>query len=158
MSHKERTSGRVLKAKNGGRPRRKRSFVPLAAGLGVLALLAAFVVFVLRPGAGRTAQPAADSLNVLLITLDTTRADRLGSYGYAGAKTPRLDALAGEGIRFARAYAPAPLTLPAHATILSGLYPAAHGVRNNGRELDPKVRTLAEILQGHGFPTAAFAS
>jgi len=158
MSHKERTSGRVLKAKNGGRPRRKRSFVPLAAGLGVLALLAAFVVFVLRPGAGRTAQPAADSLNVLLITLDTTRADRLGSYGYAGAKTPRLDALAGEGIRFARAYAPAPLTLPAHATILSGLYPAAHGVRNNGRELDPKVRTLTEILKGHGFATAAFVS
>lgn len=136
---------------------RKTPVVPLAAGLAVLALLAAFV-FVIRPGTGRKAQPAADSLNVLLITLDTTRADRLGSYGYAGAKTPRLDALAGQGIRFARAYAPAPLTLPAHATILTGLYPAAHGVRNNGRELDPKFRTLAEILKGHGFATAAFVS
>ena len=136
---------------------RKKSFVPLAAGLAVLALLAAFV-FVIRPGTGRTAPPAPDALNVLLITLDTTRADRLGSYGYAGARTPRLDALAGEGIRFARTYAPAPLTLPAHATILSGLYPAAHGIRNNGRELDPKVRTLAEILKGHGFATAAFVS
>jgi arylsulfatase A-like enzyme/Tfp pilus assembly protein PilF len=158
MSHKERTSRKALKAKNSGRPRRKTPFIPLAAGLAGLAVLAAFVVFVLRPGAGRTGRPAADSLNVLLITLDTTRADRLGSYGHAGAKTPRLDALAGEGIRFARAYAPAPLTLPAHATILSGLYPAAHGVRNNGRELDPKVRTLAEILKGHGFATAAFVS
>jgi arylsulfatase A-like enzyme/Tfp pilus assembly protein PilF len=158
MSHKDRTSGRVLKAKNGGRPRRKKSYVPLAAGLAGLAVLAAFVVFVLRPGNGRAARPAADALNVLLVTLDTTRADRLGSYGYAGAKTPRLDALAGEGIRFARAYAPAPLTLPAHATILSGLYPAAHGVRNNGRELDSKVRTLAEILKGQGFATAAFVS
>ncbi len=137
---------------------RKTPFVPVAAGLAVLALLAAFVVFVIRPGTGRTARPAADSLNVLLITLDTTRADRLGSYGYAGAKTPRLDALAGEGVRFARAYAPAPLTLPSHATILTGLYPAAHGVRNNGRELDPKFRTLAEILKGHGFATAAFVS
>jgi len=136
---------------------RKKSFVPLAAGLAVLALLAAFV-FVIRPGTGRPAPPAPDALNVLLITLDTTRADRLGSYGYAGARTPRLDALAGEGIRFARTYAPAPLTLPAHATILSGLYPAAHGIRNNGRELDPKVRTLAEILKGHGFATAAFVS
>jgi arylsulfatase A-like enzyme/tetratricopeptide (TPR) repeat protein len=136
---------------------RKKPVIPLAAGLAFLALLAAFV-FVIRPGTGRTARPAADSLNVLLITLDTTRADRLGSYGYAGAKTPRLDALAGEGVRFARAYAPAPLTLPSHATILSGLYPAAHGVRNNGRELDPKFRTLAEILKGHGFATAAFVS
>ncbi|MCK7481501.1 MAG: sulfatase-like hydrolase/transferase [Candidatus Moduliflexus flocculans] len=51
-----------------------------------------------------------------------------------------------------------PLTLPAHATILTGLYPAAHGVRNNGRELDPKFRTLAELLKGQGFATAAFVS
>ncbi|MCK7481502.1 MAG: sulfatase-like hydrolase/transferase [Candidatus Moduliflexus flocculans] len=87
--------------------RRKRVPVAAAALLAAVCLAAAGYL-VLRRGTGRTAQPAADSLNVLLVTLDTTRADRLGCYGYAGAKTPRLDALAGEGIRFARAYAPAP--------------------------------------------------
>jgi arylsulfatase A-like enzyme/tetratricopeptide (TPR) repeat protein len=124
----------------------------LAVAAAVLGLLAYFLF--LRPAG----EPALESANVLLITLDTTRADRLGSYGYAQARTPHLDGLARDGVRFARAYCPTPLTLPSHCTILSGLYPVAHGVRNNGRDLAPGIRTLAEILKGRGFATAAFVS
>ncbi|MCK7477090.1 MAG: sulfatase-like hydrolase/transferase [Candidatus Moduliflexus flocculans] len=139
-----------------GKQRRKGPLIAAAAALAVVCLAVGYLV--LRPGTGRGAAPDPASLNVLLITLDTTRADRLGSYGYAPARTPRLDALAAEGVRFARAYCPAPLTLPSHCTILTGLYPAAHGVRNNGRDLDPRARTLAEILKGQGLATAAFVS
>src|SRR5437660_12035150 len=71
--------------------------------------------------------------NVLLVTLDTTRADRLGCYGYAPALTPALDALAAQGVLFERACTPAPLTLPAHASMMTGLYPAEHGLVTNGR-------------------------
>jgi arylsulfatase A-like enzyme/Flp pilus assembly protein TadD len=128
-------------------------FGSLAVALGILAY-----VFVSRAGKGGVDPEAAASHNVLLITLDTTRADHLGCYGYDRARTPRLDGLARDGVRFARAYAPAPLTLPSHASILSGLYPVAHGVRNNGHMLAPKIRTLAEILKAQGFATAAFVS
>jgi len=127
--------------------------VVAAAALGLLAYF-----LVVRPAKDRPGRAAAANANILLITLDTTRADRLGSYGYAPARTPRLDGLAAEGVRFARAYCPTPLTLPSHCTILSGLHPVAHGVRNNGRDLAPGIRTLAEILKGRGFATAAFVS
>src|SRR5690242_16030295 len=84
--------------------------------------------------------------NVLLITLDTTRADHLGCYGYAQAKTPVLDGLASSGVLCERAYTVAPLTLPAHASLFTGLYPAEHGVRSNGRgRLDDSIPTLAEV-------------
>jgi arylsulfatase A-like enzyme len=97
--------------------------------------------------------------NILLITLDTTRADRLGSYGYAGAATPNLDRLASEGVRFARALSPVPLTLPAHATLLTGRQPFTHGVRNNGHFTLPEdVPTLASVLSTRGYDTAAFVS
>ena len=93
------------------------------------------------------------------MTLDTTRADHLGSYGWTRAKTEGLDRLAAEGVRFERAYSPAPITLPAHASLLTGLYPFAHGVRNNGNfYLGEKVETLATVLRGRGYRTAAFLS
>jgi tetratricopeptide (TPR) repeat protein len=137
--------------------RRKPSPVLVVAGaLVVLGLLAYALLF--RSGRGGVDLAAASSHNVLLITLDTTRADHLGCYGYAQARTPRLDALAREGVRFARAYAPAPLTLPAHASIMSGLYPVAHGVHNNGHDLPAGIATLAGILKAKGFVTAAFVS
>jgi arylsulfatase A-like enzyme/Tfp pilus assembly protein PilF len=120
----------------------------IALGLAAAALLAG--------GAACRARSAGP--NVLLITLDTTRADHLGCYGDAAARTPRIDALAAEGVRFARVYCPAPLTLPSHTTIMTGLFPATHGVRNNGHDLGPKWRTLAGILKGHGYATAAFVS
>jgi len=98
-------------------------------------------------------------MNVLLITLDTTRADHLGCYGYARARTRHLDNLAADGARFEHAYSPAPITLPAHASILTGLYPFAHGVRNNGNfYLADRFETLATILKKRGYRTAAFVS
>lgn len=97
--------------------------------------------------------------HLLLITLDTTRADRLGCYGYAPAKTPALDALAAGGVLCERAYTVAPLTLPAHASLFTGLYPAETGVRTNGRgRLDDSLPTLAEALKRRGYETAAFVA
>jgi arylsulfatase A-like enzyme/Tfp pilus assembly protein PilF len=98
-------------------------------------------------------------LNVLLVTLDTTRADRIGCYGYKRAETPNLDQLAADGVRFANAYSQAPLTLPSHCSLMTGTYPIFHLVRNNGfYYLDPDYLTLAEVLKECGFKTAAFIS
>ena len=98
-------------------------------------------------------------LNVLLITLDTTRADRLGCYGYSLAKTPVLDRLAQQGVLFERAYAPVPLTLPSHASMLTGLFPPEHGLRNNGQAALPQgLPTLATELQAVGYETGAFVA
>lgn len=98
-------------------------------------------------------------LNVLLITLDTTRADHLGCYGYSLAKTPVLDRLAQQGVLFERAYAPVPLTLPSHASMLTGLYPPEHGLHNNGQAALPQgLPTLATQLQAAGYETGAFVA
>lgn len=99
------------------------------------------------------------SLNVLLVTMDTTRADRLGCYGYKRAKTPNLDNLAAKGVEFLNVYCQVPLTTPSHCSILTGTYPLYHQVRNNGAYvLSPALVTLAEVLDGKGFATAAFVS
>jgi len=98
-------------------------------------------------------------LSVLLITLDTTRADRLGCYGYSQAQTPVLDRLAEQGVLFERAYAPVPLTLPSHASMLTGLYPPEHGLHNNGQGALPQsLPTLATQLQAAGYETGAFVA
>jgi arylsulfatase A-like enzyme len=94
--------------------------------------------------------------HVLLISLDTTRADHLGSYGASGAATPALDALATEGVRFADCTAAAPTTLASHTSLMTGNYPRTHGVPRNGFVLDPGNETLAEVLGGLGFWCAAF--
>jgi arylsulfatase A-like enzyme/cytochrome c-type biogenesis protein CcmH/NrfG len=97
--------------------------------------------------------------NVLLVTIDTLRADRLGSYGYAAAQTPVLDALAARGTRFARATTVVPLTLPAHSSLLTGTWPAHHGVRDNGGfYLEPSHVTLAEALEARGYRTGGFVA
>jgi choline-sulfatase len=102
---------------------------------------------------------ARPPLNVLLVTLDTTRADRLGSYGFSLARTPRLDGLARQGVRCADAVSAAPITLPSHATLLTGLFPPAHGVRDNGSyALGDDAVTLAERLQTAGYRTQAIVS
>lgn len=98
-------------------------------------------------------------LNVLLITLDTTRADRIGAYGYEKGSTPNLDALASEGVLFESAFSQVPLTLPSHCSILTGTVIPYHKVRNNGYyALPPQVETLAEILKRSNYTTAAFVS
>ena len=102
---------------------------------------------------------AASRPNIVLLTLDTTRADHLGSAGWPHAATPNLDALARRGTRFERCDSSAPITLPSHATILSGLFPPRHGVRDNGTfVLAPAVPTLAELLAEGGYDTAAVVS
>ncbi len=93
----------------------------------------------------------------LLVTLDTTRADALSCYGNPAPTTPRLDALANEGLLFERARTTAPITLPAHASMLTGLYPPRHTLRiNNARALPPAAVTLAERARERGIETAAF--
>lgn len=102
------------------------------------------------------AQVSADELNVLLITLDTTRADHIGCYGHATARTPNLDKLAHEGTRFSRCSTCVSLTLPAHSSIMTGNYPFVHGVRKNGTSrLADANTTLAERLHIAGFATQA---
>ncbi len=100
---------------------------------------------------------SAAGFNLLLVTLDTVRADHVGVYGCARAETPNLDRLAGEGVRFADASAPVPLTAPSHASILSGLLPPEHGLRNNGVGRFPDgPPTLATRLGASGYRTGAF--
>lgn len=94
--------------------------------------------------------------DVVLVTLDTTRADRIGAYGYADAETPHLDALAAEGRRYERAYSPIPLTIPSHASVFSGKYPYKLGIRQNGDgKLGEEERTLTEVLSDSGYRTFA---
>jgi len=97
--------------------------------------------------------------HVLIVTIDTLRADRLGCYGYAGAATPVLDGLAARGARFPTAVAHVPLTTPSHASILTGLTPLRNGVRDNGDYVLPdEIPTLAEAFHDAGYRTAAFVS
>jgi arylsulfatase A-like enzyme/Flp pilus assembly protein TadD len=138
----------------------KRKTVIIIAG-SLPVLLAALVLWRERSPT-KTASAAAarrGPFSILLITLDTVRADHIGAYGYRRGRTPSIDALAAEGIRFARAQTPVPLTLPAHASILTGTYPTFHGVRTNGGYfLPPQAETLAESLKNRGYRTAAFVS
>jgi arylsulfatase A-like enzyme/Tfp pilus assembly protein PilF len=134
---------------------RSRSVVPVILGM-------VLVLFTAMAGCRRDAGPS-DSMkgkarghNVLLITLDTTRADRIGCYGHVPARTPALDELAARGVLFDRAMAQVPLTLPSHATILTGRYPREHGLRVNGQgALPPSVPSIATVLQSQGYRTGA---
>ena len=97
-----------------------------------------------------------DRLNLLIVTFDTTRADHIGCYGNQSIQTPNIDRLAADGIRFEHAYAAAPITLPSHTTLMTGAYPMAHGVRDNGSFVVTEDQTtLAEILSARGWATAA---
>jgi len=124
----------------------------------VLAFFAAAVCLV-ASGCDGSRRAGPRPSRILLITLDTTRADRLGCYGYKAAATPALDALADGGVRFERAYTHVPLTLPSHCSLLTGLTPLGHQVRNNGfYRLGEDVPTLAESFRAAGFRTGAFVS
>jgi choline-sulfatase len=97
--------------------------------------------------------------NVVLITIDTLRADRLGCYGYKPAQTPNIDKIAAEGVMFTNAVSHVPLTRPSHATIFTGLFPFQHGIHDNiAPPLDAKIPTLAEAFRKNGYRTAAFVS
>ncbi len=123
----------------------------MAAALTALAALAAC----------RPAEPPADGArprHLVLVTIDTLRADKVGAYGYDAARTPTIDALAAAGLRAERAFAAAPITLPSHASLLTGRYPPAHGARHNGMAMADDVPTLATALQAAGFATGAFVA
>jgi arylsulfatase A-like enzyme len=102
------------------------------------------------------ALPRGRKPTVLLITLDATRADRLGCYGYKQGKTPAADELATQGVLFEQAYAAAPFCLPSHATILTGRLPLHHGARDDLDTLALDAPTLAEQFRAAGYRTAAF--
>jgi len=118
-------------------------------------------VLIVRTWTWKDTQPlAAGTLrgaNVLLVTIDTLRADHVGAYGREGSLTPTIDSLSKEGLLFERAYAHVPMTLPSHATILTGAYPVHTGVRDNGAfRLNDRSDTVAAALKRAGYRTGAF--
>jgi arylsulfatase A-like enzyme len=142
-------------------PKGKRRW-PWAAG--VISVVLALLCLVMWPRErrglpGPLKAGSAKGFNVLVITLDTVRADHLGCYGFEQIETPALDALADSGVRFMDAVTVCPVTLPAHATIFTGLYPPNHSVRHNAEfHLEQDQETLAEIISHQGYETAAFVS
>jgi len=145
--------------------RRARRPAVLAAVLaGVLVGVAAGASWVIAHRSARSAGgvelgrgiAGGGDLNLLVITLDTTRADRIGAYGYRNVETPAIDRLAAEGVLFEQTMSTAPLTLPAHCSIFTSRFPPEHGVRDNGGFfLSPKQSTLASVLKKKGFSTGA---
>ncbi|HEY3836853.1 MAG TPA: sulfatase-like hydrolase/transferase [Bryobacteraceae bacterium] len=122
-----------------------RRFPKLGKGL-LLSVLAAFPSSIF----------AAPSTSIVLISIDTLRADHLGCYGYRNIRTPHLDSLAKGGTLFEQIESPVPMTLPAHVSLLSSTYPYVHGVRENGEQVPPKILTLPAVLKADGYRTAAF--
>jgi arylsulfatase A-like enzyme len=121
----------------------------------LLRLASVYCLLGLTPGCGTQERPPS----VLLITLDTTRADSIGCYGRENAGTPHMDALAERGTLFERVLAPVPITLPSHTSLMTGSYPPYHGVRDNGMySVAPELHTLAEEFTASGRRTAAFVS
>jgi type IV pilus biogenesis/stability protein PilW len=115
-----------------------------------------FFVFFVSEAFAMGAKSKRLDYNLLLITIDTLRADHLGCYGYMPAKTPNIDKMASKGVLFSQAITPVPITLPSHASIMTGLYPIQHGVRNNGNFfLSHDAMTLAEIMKEYGYQTGA---
>jgi arylsulfatase A-like enzyme len=118
-------------------------------------------ILIVRTRTGRDTQPIAAGAfrgaNILLVTIDTLRADHVGAYGESGSLTPTIDGLAKEGVRFSRAYAHVPMTLPSHASLLTGVYPTRTGVHDNGAfRLDGRWDTIATVLKEAGYRTGAF--
>ena len=132
-------------------------------GVLIVAVVGAVVVIASLNRAPRRREPITDGrYNVLLVTLDTTRADHLGCYGYSRDTSPNLDALANDAVRFDEAISASAVTPMSHASILTGLYPHQHGLRvfygRTGYFLSESVPTLAGILRAQGWQTAAFIS
>ncbi|MDQ6891369.1 MAG: sulfatase-like hydrolase/transferase [Acidobacteriota bacterium] len=153
------TSARREAARKGSPPRREwraSRRIPIAAA-GAAILAAALICFVSFPAVAFAPPPTPDRPDVLLITVDTLRPDALGWVSGKNA-TPAIDALALAGIRFRSAVAPVPLTLPSHVSLLTGMLPRRHGVRDNGQVVAKNQATLARILATHGYATAAFVS
>jgi arylsulfatase A-like enzyme/tetratricopeptide (TPR) repeat protein len=156
--HKDKKQKEAL---NKPAPKKKTFPFVLLLILGTL-IICGFLVFkfVFKPEASLKdfwKKQGVDKPNVLLITLDTTRADHLPLYGYAAVSTPNLDDLGRKGVVFEQCATATPLTLPAHCSIMTGYYPSYHGVRVNGNNaLRDDQTTLAEVFSASGYKTAAF--
>jgi arylsulfatase A-like enzyme/Flp pilus assembly protein TadD len=132
-------------------------FVSRASRLGVAVVCAAVASCSKPPAASLPAPGALHGANVLLVTIDTLRQDRVDAYGTSAGLTPTLDGLSANGIRYAHAFSHVPMTLPAHTSIMTGLTPLHHGVRNNTAfRLDDRIPTLAERMKAAGYRTGAF--
>ena len=128
----------------------------MIAGTAAIAFGGLMLLLWLRPHRLAFARDA--NQNILLVTIDTLRADALGAYG-GQAATPNLDRLSADGVRFTAAHAHAVMTLPSHASILTGLYPFTHGVHDNaGYRLKPGAATMARALKQAGYATGAFVA
>lgn len=137
-------------AHHGRRTSTRRVAIAVSSVVSVLAMASAVSLAV--PTAAQAPPP-----NILLITIDTVRADHIGAYGYTKGATPTLDRLAREGVRFADATSQAPLTGPAHAALLTGQYPARLGVRDNASTAIPAdANTIAELFKSKGYRTGGF--
>ncbi len=136
--------------------RAKKSLFIIAAA-AVVAVSAAVLVILLRGKPDFARLRGGRDLNVILVTLDTTRADRLGCYGFRNVETPTIDLFASRGVRFERCYSQTPLTLPSHTTLMTGTLPLFHGVRDNGGFVVPsQLKTMAELFKEKGYATGAF--
>jgi arylsulfatase A-like enzyme/uncharacterized protein HemY len=137
---------------------KRKTLAFVAAALAIGAGLLAFLL--LRPRTPNFARLRGNKdWNVILITVDTLRTDKIGCYGNANVATPTMDAFAARGIRYERAISQTPLTLPSHTTIMTGTLPVFHGVRDNGGFVVPsKLVTMAETFKAKGYDTAAFVA
>lgn len=135
-----------------------RMMLVLLAVIAGLLVIPAHVWRRFHPSAVRHAIRDPERPNLLLIVMDTTRADHLSCYGYPRKTTPNLDLLAEEGVLFEQAYTPAPWTVPSHASLFTGLYPSQHGADWGHERLDDRLMTLAELLRDHGYQTVGFSN
>jgi choline-sulfatase len=137
---------------------RRTSVLTIAAAVAVAVIAAG--IWLAQSGRLTLKQAPLETTHpsILLVTIDTLRADHCSTYGYSQPTTPRLDAIAKRGARLETAYAPMATTAPSHATMFTSLLPRAHGMLKNGQVLAPQHRRLAEVLHAKGYKTAAFVS
>ena len=141
----------------GGMIKNKKRLALAGAVLVVLIAASLTVLLIRRTRPSFASLGGGEDFNVILVTLDTTRADRLGCYGFSRIETPVLDGLAARGVKFERCIAQTPLTLPSHSSIFTGTLPFFHGVRDNGGFILPEeMTTMAEVFKGGGYATSAF--
>lgn len=145
-------------SKEGPTPRRIPPWIPLAA-IGTALFVTLVMAWALFPNIERAQnRPSTPRPDILLITIDTLRADHCSAYGYSKPTTPTMEALAEGGVRFDVAYAPTATTAPSHATLMTSLSPLGHGVLRNGYRLQNDAITLAEWLKEREYATSAFIS
>lgn len=130
-----------------------------ARSLAVWAVTLIFVLSAFSQSSRVTTAKVSPQSDVLLITIDTLRADHVGAYGFKNAQTPTIDGLARTGVLFEHAYSQVPLTLASHTSLLTGTYPFHNGVQDfTGQPLSPDIRSVAQALQAKGYDTAAIVS